>query len=289
MNQLICYKTMPQWNANSLPAAFRKRHNTKIGTWAKLTIIKGELDYYQLDENDNIIRQFTFSPEHQAPFIEPQEWHRVQPKTDDLLCQLSFYCQPQDYYQKKYRLSAVHSEVIEIIDHIQSGDALDLGCGQGRNALFLQQQGFNTTAFDANSDAIDRLNQIIEAEQLTNIKTYTADANQANIDQTYDLIISTVVLMFLDQKRQPAIIDNLKNQTKTGGYNLIVCALDSPDYPCSQHQLPFNAPLQPGQLKNHYADWNIKKYNENIGHLHRTDAQGNPIALRFATLIAQKP
>lgn len=289
MNQLICYKTMPQWNATSLPAAFRKRHNTKVGTWAKLTIIKGKLDYYQLDENDNIIDRFTFTADSQAPFIKPQEWHRVEPRTDDLVCQLSFYCRPQDYYQKKYRLSAVHSEVIEIVNHIQSGDALDLGCGQGRNALFLQQQGFNTTAFDANADAVNRLKQIIETEQLKNITAYTADANQANIKQQYDLIVSTVVLMFLQRQRQPAIIENIKSQTKSGGYNLIVCALDSPDYPCNRHQLPFNAPLQPGQLKSHYNDWSIKKYNENIGHLHRTDAQGNRIALRFATLIAKKP
>ncbi|MGL4276392.1 MAG: tellurite resistance methyltransferase TehB, partial [Morganella morganii] len=38
----------------------------------------------------------------------------------------------------------------------------------------------------------------------------------------------------------------------------------------------------------YYADWEILKYNENPGHLHRTDAAGNRIRLNFATLIARK-
>ena len=31
---------------------------------------------------------------------------------------------------------------------VKPGKALDLGCGQGRNALFLAQQGFDVTAVD---------------------------------------------------------------------------------------------------------------------------------------------
>ncbi len=288
MHHLVCYKTLPEWNAQSLPQAFRRRHNTKVGTWAKLTITQGKLKYYALDENDNIQETHIFDADKQAPFIAPQAWHRVEPQTDDLHCQLAFYCEPEDYYQKKYKLSATHSEMQELMAHIQSGDALDLGCGSGRNALFLQQQGFNVTAFDANPNAIEKLQHIIEEEQLDNISAHLADANLANVKETYDVIISTVVLMFLARDRHPDIIANMQAQTRSGGYNLIVCALDTEDYPCDD-TLPFKSPMQAGELKNYYQDWHIKKYNEDVGHLHRTDAQGNRIALRFATMIAQKP
>jgi len=33
---------------------------------------------------------------------------------------------------------------------------------------------------------------------------------------------------------------------------------------------------------------NYIKYNEDVGHLHKTDKQGNPIGLRFATMLARK-
>ena len=39
--------------------------------------------------------------------------------------------------------------------------------------------------------------------------------------------------MFLQAERIPAIIQNMQEQTSIGGYNLIVCAMDTEDYPCS--------------------------------------------------------
>ncbi|HHB1428616.1 TPA: tellurite methyltransferase, partial [Serratia odorifera] len=34
--------------------------------------------------------------------------------------------------------------------------------------------------------------------------------------------------------------------------------------------------------------WEIVKYNEDVGQLHKTDANGQRIQLRFATLLARK-
>ncbi len=288
MRELVCYKTLSEWNTNSIPKTFRQCHNTKVGTWAKLTIFEGQLQYDALDENSNVTNTYIFSQDNQPPFIEPQAWHKVTPLTNDLRCQLAFYCQPRDYYEKKYHLSAVHSEVIEVMQYIQTGDAFDLGCGNGRNALFLQQRGFQVTGVDINPNSIEKLNQIIVNEKLNNISVQVADCNLANIIGNYDLIIATVVLMFLDKKRQPDVITNMQQQTRPNGYNVIVCALDCKDYPCGDN-LPFQAPMKAGELKQYYKGWNIKKYNEDVGHLHRKDANGNRIALRFATLIAQKP
>ncbi|MBS9777489.1 MAG: SAM-dependent methyltransferase TehB [Gammaproteobacteria bacterium] len=288
MNNLVCYKPLSEWDARSLPTGFRKRHNTQAGTWAKLTIIQGSLKYFELSEDDEVLSTHIFDIDNQPPFVEPQAWHKIEPNSDDLKCQLSFYCEEKDYYHKKYGISATHSEMFDLIKYIQSGDVLDLGCGQGRNSLFLQQQGFNVTAFDANPNSVETVKQIIQEEQLENIYPHVADANLANISEYYDVIMSTVVFMFLQRDKHPDIIKNMQEQTRSGGYNLIVCALDTDEYPCPEH-LPFKSPMNAGELKEYYKDWDIKKYNEDIGHLHRTDENGNRIGLQFATIIAQKP
>lgn len=288
MNKLLCYKTMPEWNFDSLPQGFRKQHNTKAGTWAKLDILAGRLRYDELDKDGSVLNSFVFDSGSDTPFVEPQAWHKVEPLTEDLRCQLSFYCQPQDYYHKKYKLTPTHSEVLEAVQHIKPGKALDLGCGSGRNALFLQQQGFNVTALDKSPIAIDQLNDIIDSEKLANITATVADANHADIREQYDVIINTVVMMFLDREKVPAIIENMQSSTAPKGYNLIVCATDSPDYPLSAHQLPFDFAFKPNELQSYYSEWNIIKYNEEVGHLHRRDQNGNRIALRFATLLASK-
>ncbi len=291
---------MPTWDSNSLPTAFRKQHNTKVGTWAKLTILSGKLKYYAMDDSGKITDTFVFDNNSKIPFIEPQAWHKVEPLTNDLQCQLAFYCQPDDFYQKKYNLSATHSEVIETLQLMKSAgvnlegvSALDMGCGGGRNALFLQRHGFDVTALDRNATAIDKLQTIIEQENLEHITAKVANLHQVDelgLTEQYDLAISTVVLMFLDADKVPAVIDTMQQHTKVGGYNLIVCAIDSEDYPYANYQglLPFQFGLKTGELSDYYQGWNIVKYNEDVGHLHRLDNEGNPIALRFATLIAQK-
>ncbi|KAE9540509.1 SAM-dependent methyltransferase TehB [Ursidibacter maritimus] len=285
MQELICYKQMPVWTKESLPQMFQEKHNTKVGTWAKLTILKGAIKYYELTEQGAIVSEEVFDVNHQRPFVEPQVWHKVEALTDDLECQLAFYCKPEDYFAKKYNLTTTHSEVLNAINYIQQGKALDLGCGRGRNALYLNLLGFNVTAVDHNQESIDFLNYMIEKEGATQIQTGVYDINQADIQGEYDLIISTVVMMFLNRERIPVIIENMQRNTKIGGYNLIVCAMDTENHPCS---MPFSFTFKEGELKNYYQGWELVKYNEDLGHLHKTDANGNRIQLQFATMLAKK-
>ncbi len=287
MLKLKKYKTMPRWTSDTLPEGFQKRHNTKEGTWAKLEIFSGKLQFDVLSENDEIIESVIFDNQSEIPFVKPQQWHKVTPLSDDLECQLSFYCESGEYYHKKYELSKTHSEALELIKHIQKGTLLDLGCGNGRNSLFFAENGFKVTAFDKNINAIENLKRIADLEQL-DINAFVHDANLASIEGEFDAIISTVVLMFLNGDRIADIIKSMQASTKQDGYNLIVCAMDSDDYPMSKYQLPFSFGFKANELKNYYKGWDIVKYNEDVGHLHRRDEFGNPIALRFATLIAKK-
>lgn len=128
--ELIAYKTMPTWTAETLPEPFRKMHNTKVGTWAHLTILEGALTFYELDEEGNILAEHLFTKESEIPFVEPQAWHRVSPASDDLKCYLTFYCTPEDYFAKKYDLTRTHSEVIEATPKFPKGKVLDLGSGE---------------------------------------------------------------------------------------------------------------------------------------------------------------
>ena len=282
---LVCYKTLPVWDAKTLPDLFREKHNTQLGTWAKLNIIKGYINFDMLTEQGDIVSQYVFDVEHQPPFIEPQQWHRIAQVSDDLQCQLAFYCQPEDYSQKKYQMTKTHSDVLEVCQIIQVGKALDLGCGSGRNSLYLQLLGFDVDAVDKSEMSISNLQEIIANDHLSHINASIYDINQANLKGNYDLIISTVVMMFLQPDRIPDIIHNMQNITKTGGYNLIVCAMSTDDFPCT---VGFSFTFKENELLNYYQNWDILKYNEDVGELHKTDINGNRIKLRFATLIAKK-
>lgn len=192
---------------------------------------------------------------------------------------------PADYFTQKYGLTATHSEVLNAVNYIKSGKVLDLGCGRGRNSLYLNLLGFDVTSVDHNPPSIALINEIIKKEQLKNIRTDVYDINQATIEGEYDFIVSTVVMMFLNRERIPAIIENMQKSTKVGGYNLVVCAMDTEKYPC---KMPFSFSFKEGELKNYYQGWELIKYNENLGNLHKTDENGNRIEMQFATMLARK-
>lgn len=191
----------------------------------------------------------------------------------------------ENYYSEKYGLTPTHSDVVNAATLVPPGKALDLGCGNGRNSLYLNQKGFDVTAWDKNPMSISNLNQIIAAEGLKNITTDIVNLNALKFDGEYDFILSTVVMMFLERDTIPGLIENMQRCTKPRGYNLIVAAMDTEDFPCN---VGFPFAFRAGELSNYYRGWELIKYNEDVGQLHKTDAEGNRIKLRFATLLARK-
>ncbi len=180
----------------------------------------------------------------------------------------------------RYGLSPTHSEVVEACKIIEPCDALDMGCSNGRNAVHLGQLGFNVTAIDANPGAINMLQSIINEEDLNNIKAQVYDINNANLSEDYGFISCTVTLMFMDPTRVDDILANMQNRTLAGGYNLIVCAMDTAETPCP---VGFPFTLKTDQLRETYEGWELIKYNEDVGTMH------NGAKLQFATLLARKP
>lgn len=192
----------------------------------------------------------------------------------------------ENYFTEKYGMTRTHSEVVYSAGIVKPGKTLDLGCGNGRNSLYLAANGFDVTAWDKNANSIDNIESIKAKEGITNLQTAIQDLNTLRFDGEYDFILSTVVLMFLQAETIPGLIDNMQRCTKPGGYNLIVAAMDTEDYPCN---VGFPFAFKTGELSGYYAGWEQLKYNEDVGELHRTDAQDNRIKLRFATLLARKP
>jgi len=192
----------------------------------------------------------------------------------------------ENYFTEKYGLTRTHSEVLAAAALVPPGKTLDLGCGNGRNSLYLAANGYSVTAWDKNPMSIANIERIKGAEGLDNLEIATVDLNALSFEGEYDFILSTVVMMFLEPQTIPGLIANMQRTTVPGGYNLIVAAMDTDDFPCT---VGFPFAFKAGELAEYYSGWEVVKYNEDVGELHRTDANGNRIKLRFATLLARKP
>ncbi len=286
---LIKYKTLPIWTETTLPNSFQTKHNTKQGTWGKITVEVGQLQYDALNETGEILSTDIITPQHTDFFVSPGAWHRVKP-LGPLRCFVEFYCRPEDYFPKKYQFAAPHRDIQALIqgplaDQV-SMNILDLGCGQGRNATYLYSQGHHVTALDKNVDAINHLQTVIKTENAgERFQAHVYDIESAILSDHYDLIISTVVFQFLKRNRLSHVIEDMHAHTKKHGYHFIIAPVSSSEFPCP---IEFPSTFAPQELLNYYSHWQICDYREQFGTFHRKDSSGKPFEAIFATLLAQK-
>jgi dihydroneopterin aldolase len=92
---------------------------------------------------------------------------------------------------------------------LRPGRALDLACGQGRNALYLVQEGFRVEAWDRAADSLEALRSKARALGLGTITTRLVDLErEPHIPvASFDLI---TVFRYLQRDLIPQIIEALK-------------------------------------------------------------------------------
>jgi SAM-dependent methyltransferase len=92
------------------------------------------------------------------------------------------------------------------------GDALDLGCGAGRDTRWLLQQGFRVTAVDQNPDAFLYFHDILQARLTlvqSSIETFTLE--------TYNLINAQWSLPFIRNDLFEETLSKIKQALRPNG------------------------------------------------------------------------
>jgi len=98
------------------------------------------------------------------------------------------------------------------------GSALDLGCGQGRDALMLAAQGFRVTGVDSSRVGVSQMIQRAKARDLS-VTGVVGDLCQFEFPEDYDVIVLDSILHFgKDSDRELALLDRVFTHTKEGGY-----------------------------------------------------------------------
>lgn len=98
------------------------------------------------------------------------------------------------------------------------GSVLDVGCGQGRDALFLAGLGYDVTGIDASQLGISQMLDAAEARHLS-LNGIVADFYDYDFSQTYDVIVLDSILHFhkKDLDREVALLHKLTAQLNPSG------------------------------------------------------------------------
>lgn len=145
------------------------------------------------------------------------------------------------------------SFLVENLELLPIGRALDVAMGEGRNAAYLAKKGFDVTGVDISEVAIRKAHRLAR-ENGIHIRAVTADLNKYQIPaDSYQVIM---VFYYLQRSLVPQIIRGLKSGGVVIFENYTVEQLKYD----KQATRPFL--LQKGELKGLFKELQILKYQE---------------------------
>ena len=139
---------------------------------------------------------------------------------------------------------------------------LDVGCGEGQNAIYLAQQGHAVDAFDLSENGIAKLKHRCGLSN-AQVNAFVADLTRYQFEQYYDMILCFGTLHFVAKDAWKRFINNAKEYTNIGGIHIIQIFTDI--VPASKDIAPFAIGLaKDEEIKELYTDWEILQFKSYI-------------------------
>lgn len=143
---------------------------------------------------------------------------------------------------------------------------LDMGCGEGKDAVFLAKNGYDVTAFDISEKGISKAKILADIHNV-NVNFFVADIKEFRLETEFDIIFSSGVFHYIPQNKRQSLIDNLKLNTKIGGLNIVNVFVDKPFIPKAPDMEKEEISVdiwKSGELNSYYHDWLFHKNEEII-------------------------
>lgn len=102
----------------------------------------------------------------------------------------------------------------------QTARILDLGCGQGRDALMAARQGHSVLGLDSSRTGIRQMLEDAEAEGL-DVEGIVADLTEYVIDGSHDVIVFDRILHMLDEDSRLSVLEQALQHVSPNGFLLI--------------------------------------------------------------------
>ena len=170
----------------------------------------------------------------------------------------------ETYYWGK-QPSAMCDRVIEIFQPSAEKrlKLLDLGCGEGRNAVYFAKYDFKVFALDKSLQGL-RKTEMYAKEVGVQVETIQADIMKYKLEDTYDVIFSTGTLQYLPPDVRNKRYQNYKDCTSSNGINGLSVFVEKPFIARAPDAEDTAYLYKSGELFSYYWDWEIVYCTEEI-------------------------
>lgn len=170
---------------------------------------------------------------------------------------------------------------------VLNGKVLDVGGGDGQNALRLAEQGCRVTVFDLSEVGLKKA-KFTASKKGLDLETIFGDITKKTLAGSYDGVIMAFVLHHINEGEAVEVIKKLQNQTNVGGVHFIATFGDKGGlYERAKGKGRFYPDIK--KLEILYEGWNtVVAETKEVASLAK-DKQGNPLVNEAVFYLAQKP
>ncbi|WP_025679320.1 helix-turn-helix domain-containing protein [Paenibacillus polymyxa] len=161
---------------------------------------------------------------------------------------------------------------------------LDIGCGEGKDAVFFARNGYDVTAFDVSDAGIEKTKKLAEKIGV-HVNVFKADILDYRLDTHFDVIFSSGVLHYIKPEFRKEIFGNYKQYTNPNGLHIFNVFVNKPFIAPPPEKEPNAYKWYSGELLTHYHDWFIEDSSEVI---FDCNSSGIPHKHAMTKIIAQK-
>ncbi len=199
-------------------------------------------------------------------------------------------------YDKRYKAKGFYwgltpntlcYEIMRIKPPTKPYKVLDIGCGEGKDAVFLARNGYNVTAFDVSEQGLSKARELADYSGVK-IDFFKANVQDFRLESDYDIIFSSGVFHYISNELRGSVVDNLKAHTSTSGINIINVFVRKPFIPLppdTEESEIAAGDWKSGELFMYYHDWLFRKSEERI---FDCNSSGIPHKHCMDVLIAEK-
>ncbi|WP_223068839.1 methyltransferase domain-containing protein [Paenibacillus caui] len=191
--------------------------------------------------------------------------------------------QTSTYYWGTEPNSACY-QVLELMPPTRPLRLLDIGCGEGKDAVFFARNGYDVTAFDVSDAGIDKARSLADKIGVK-LKVLKADIMDFRLDSRFDILYSSGVLHYIKPEYRDEIFSNYKQFTNEGGMHVFNVFVQKPFIAPPPEKETNAYSWKSGELLQHYHDWLIHSSPEVI---FDCNSSGIPHKHAMSKLIAQK-
>ena len=145
-----------------------------------------------------------------------------------------------------------HARLLELIRQKPPGRALDIGAGEGADAIRLAKLGFSVDALELSSVAAEKIAQFGRAEGVK-INIIITDAMEFDFRSKYDIILCNGVLHYILDKQ--TLLTRMQNYTAPDGLNVVSLFTDATPIPEYHLTIPVMPDCEHGMVWLAYKDW----------------------------------